>query len=446
MRRDPTSNPTRAARAVWAVGVVGALALGVLGGPVSAQVADDDPPRTEAEQTRADAALLETLAAAPESPRSSDDPFADVVATAEVVEEAAVLRLDATARSNGANEEALAAATDLQSAQAKEEAAILVREDAIDVLSTERARLSELSVQAYITGGSPETEQFHALVQGDTANRAAGRGIIFGQVLKRQKDITEEAQADLRAARSKLRDVRAVVAAAEREAARRLSTAAQLTQVRAAAEQAHIRAIAESEAAEAELRSAGRRPIEAVPLDIAIIGLPRLSASDLAGWFEASPYRPRVSTPIADYARWFIEEGRTEGIRGDIAFAQAVLETGGFANNDTVNANNFSGIGHCDSCDGGWKFPSPRLGVRAQIQLLKSYAVKKPNYVNKLVDRRLRGPAGCCDTWGDLTTVWATDPTYGPKVMLLYTSLVDYALDRRARGEGFDEPVTVLGG
>ena len=35
----------------------------------------------------------------------------------------------------------------------------------------------------------------------------------------------------------------------------------------------------------------------------------------------------------------------------------------------------------------------------------------------------LRGPAGCCQTWGDLTTVWATDPTYGPKVMLLYKQL-----------------------
>ena len=44
-----------------------------------------------------------------------------------------------------------------------------------------------------------------------------------------------------------------------------------------------------------------------------------------------------------------------------------------------------------------------------------------------------------------LTTVWATDPTYGPKVMLLYTSLVDYALDRRARGEGFDDPVPMPG-
>ena len=39
----------------------------------------------------------------------------------------------------------------------------------------------------------------------------------------------------------------------------------------------------------------------------------------------------------------------------------------------------------------GFIFPSPRVGVRAQIQLLKSYAVKKPHYANPLVDKRLHG-------------------------------------------------------
>ncbi|MEO6626943.1 MAG: glucosaminidase domain-containing protein, partial [Aquihabitans sp.] len=173
--------------------------------------------------------------------------------------------------------------------------------------------------------------------------------------------------------------------------------------------------------------------------NVALIGIPRLSAEDLSGWFASTTYQTRVSTPITDFARWFIAEGAAEGIRGDIAFAQAVLETGGFANNDSVNANNFSGIGHCDLCPSGWVFPSPRAGVRAQIQLLKSYAIRGPKYVYPMVDRRLRGPAGCCPTWVDLTTVWATDPTYGPKVMLIYSGIVDYALRRRAAGQGLDD-------
>jgi hypothetical protein len=181
-----------------------------------------------------------------------------------------------------------------------------------------------------------------------------------------------------------------------------------------------------------------------VPEGVSLIGMPRLNAEDLAGWFEQGPYSPKATTPIMDFATWFIQDGRAEGIRGDIAFAQAVLETGGFANTDSVVANNFSGIGHYDNAPLGFIFPSPRVGVRAQIQLLKGYAVKKPDYAIPLVDKRLRGPAGCCPTWGDLTTVWATDPTYGPKVMLIYTSIVEYALQRRARGEGFDDPSVAL--
>ena len=76
--------------------------------------------------------------------------------------------------------------------------------------------------------------------------------------------------------------------------------------------------------------------------------------------------------------------------------------------------------------------------MRAQIQLLKSYALKKPEYADPLVDKRLRGPAGCCPTWGDLTKKWATDPGYGPKVMLIYTAIVDFALKRRAAGQGLE--------
>jgi hypothetical protein len=136
--------------------------------------------------------------------------------------------------------------------------------------------------------------------------------------------------------------------------------------------------------------------------------------------------------PVDFLAAWFIDEGRQEGVRGDIAFAQAVLETGGFTNIDSVWVNNYGGIGHCDTCPRGFAFKTPQLGVRAQIQLLKSYALKKPIYVNPLVDQRLHGPAGCCPTWGDLTLKWATAPTYGPRIMAIYTDLMMHALRHEA--------------
>ena len=440
--------PLRASRRAahrrgWVVAVVLAVVLGLLAGPASAQTQPDeaDPPKTKAEQEAAAKALEETLALAPEDPPpAADDPFQAVVDAAVVVDQKALARLDITGRSNEANEKAFAAAQELTVAKEKEAAAVAVRKAATRELADERDRLSDLTVRAYVTGGDAEVEQYRAYVEGDTTDPAAGREIMFAQVLDRQKEVTEQAHQDLDAAKAKVRDVRKIVAVAEDKAVRLLGIASELTRRRAAAELAHLKAVEEADAADKALRTAANRPIEPVSVDVPLIGLPRLNAEDLAGWFEQSAYRPKVSTPMADYARWFIQEGRSEGIRGDVAFAQAVLETGGFTNTDSVLGNNFSGIGHYDNLPLGWTFPSPRMGVRAQIQLLKSYAVKKPQYANTLVDKRLHGPAGCCVTWGDLTTVWATDPTYGPKVMLIYTAIVDYALKRRARGEGFDDP------
>ncbi len=423
------------------------LSLSLLAGPAAGQtvpVDDVDPPKTEAEQQAADEALLETLAMAPEeSPPSPDDAFVETAEAEALAAKLALERFDATAKSNDANVRAMAAVAELQAATKKETVAKAVRDAAQVELDAEGDRLSELTVQAYVTGGDGGTEEYRALVEGDTTDPAAGRHIIFEQVMSRQEKVTRTAKRNLKAARTELADVRAVVAVTETVAADAMSLAARLNDVRTKAEAAHDAAVTDAKDARASLQAAAGGPVEPVPEGVAIIGLPRLNASDLAGWFAQSPYRPKVATPMEDYARWFIEEGRTEGIRGDIAFAQAVLETGGFANTDSVLGNNFSGIGHYDNLPLGWTFPTPRLGVRAQIQLLKSYAVRKPQYANPLVDKRLRGPAGCCESWGDLTTVWATDPTYGPKVMLLYSSMVEYALQRRARGEGFDDAPAV---
>ena len=64
-------------------------------------------------------------------------------------------------------------------------------------------------------------------------------------------------------------------------------------------------------------------------------------------------------------------EGQAEGVRGDLAFAQSIVETASFG---VAAGSNYSGIGVCDSCTGGYAFPTPLDGVRAQIQLLRNYA------------------------------------------------------------------------
>lgn len=433
--------PRRAARrrALVAAVVLAALLASLTPGAAAQAPETTDPgplDRTEEQEQ----ILLDTLALAPEdAPAAPDDVFAAVIEAEAVASEAMLARFEASAAANRAREAALTAAVALDASRSRVADAVAVRQAAETELAYERKRLSDLTVRAYVTNGDISSEEMRAYVDGDTSDRTEGRTVIFAQVLEGQQQVVDGAVADLAAATKRLAAAQERQAEATTTSETRYATARQRSQVEDQAKANHEQATQALDTANVRLRSGSSGA--PVPQEVAIIGMPRLSAGDLATWFAESPYVSRVSTPIEDYARWFIEEGAAEGIRGDIAFAQAVLETGGFANTDSVMANNFSGIGHCDSCASGWTFPSPQMGVRAQIQLLKSYAVRRPEYVNDLVDRRLRGPAGCCVTWGDLTTVWATDPGYGPKVMLLYSDMVDHALRRRANGQGFDEPV-----
>ena len=114
-----------------------------------------------------------------------------------------------------------------------------------------------------------------------------------------------------------------------------------------------------------------------------------------------------------------------------MAFAQSVLETGSFTNDDTIRLNNFAGIGHCDSCATGFAFATPDLGVRAQVQLLASYSDRGVKMIHPLVDPRLHGPSGCCQTWRELTHTWATNGNYGAKIMGVYREMLYWLVVQR---------------
>jgi hypothetical protein len=121
-------------------------------------------------------------------------------------------------------------------------------------------------------------------------------------------------------------------------------------------------------------------------------------------------------------------------VRGDVAFAQAILETGGFSSPDAVNLNNYAGIGHCDTCSTGWAFPSPRGGVDGQLQLLQIFAGGTPPdpiapVLAALVPSK-ESSLGCCSTWEALTGVWATDPTYGSQILSIYQQMLQFASSR----------------
>lgn len=124
----------------------------------------------------------------------------------------------------------------------------------------------------------------------------------------------------------------------------------------------------------------------------AIMGKAQATASQMAAFClskNASPQLP--SCTVEELARMFIEEGEAEGVRGDVAFAQSLHETGYFKFGGIVlpTQNNYAGIGALNGNATGQaaSFPDPRTGVRAQIQHLKAYASTEA-LVNECVDPR----------------------------------------------------------
>ena len=146
-------------------------------------------------------------------------------------------------------------------------------------------------------------------------------------------------------------------------------------------------------------------------------------------------------------AQIFIEEGALEGVRGDMAFVQAVLETGGFFYSDNGQIrpefNNYGGINANDGRRKGTTcadevldlplksrcFPTPQIGVRANIHLLRGYA---DPLVDGICTDRIRMPPsdriGIAPIWeyfgGNSPTgklIWASAPDYGLRIIQLYS-------------------------
>jgi hypothetical protein len=219
---------------------------------------------------------------------------------------------------------------------------------------------------------------------------------------------------------------------------------------RARAQRAQARdALAAAEAELVELRAQldELRAREQALLDqwgaVPVMGDAWLTAEQLAAWYRSTNTVPKLApgTTVDDLARFYVEEGRAERVRGDLAFAQGVVESAYFS---VAAGNNYSGIGACDSCSGGFAFASPREGVRAQIQLLRNYADPDSRAAN-LARPPVKGlypedPAAAArvyDTfflkgkvplWNQMGNGnWATDPTYARKVIELFARIVAYA-------------------
>lgn len=86
---------------------------------------------------------------------------------------------------------------------------------------------------------------------------------------------------------------------------------------------------------------------------VAVMGRSRLTPAQITAWFESTKIKPNLpdGITIADLAKLYVEEGDLAGVKGDMAFAQSIIETGSFTE---FKGNNFSGIGMPCRCGTRW--------------------------------------------------------------------------------------------
>ena len=148
---------------------------------------------------------------------------------------------------------------------------------------------------------------------------------------------------------------------------------------------------------------------------------------------------PEVSNSVIKMIPLYITEGATEGVRGDIAFAQSCLETGNFTFTGsavTLSQNNFAGIGVTQTGMKGNSWESPQLGIRAQIQHLKAYACNQ-RLLQICVDPRFtyvtRETAPYVEWLGIQENPhhygWAAGKDYGQKIIQILNSILSIQIN-----------------
>jgi hypothetical protein len=292
-------------------------------------------------------------------------------------------------------------------------------------LDETRTLLHESAVEAYIHAGDAQLMQaIEGYLNTTSVVDAGGQLHVLGTFGTNQKQLLDQyLDLELTVDRelTKSREVSANAATAVRKAQTRLATLR--------------KTIADSRTTIA-VSLAGIHDFEtaATSATSPILGPSRLTAKQMADFIVAEHYKPRITVPIEVLAQLYLDEGARTGVRGDVAFAQSILETAGFANPGSAPTdNNFAGIGWCDSCKHGFDFPDARTGVRAQLQLLRIYvdpAFPDAKYKDTiLLPGTLKlGFRGRVQTWWDLWGTWATGALYGQRVYDIYERMVAFAL------------------
>lgn len=142
--------------------------------------------------------------------------------------------------------------------------------------------------------------------------------------------------------------------------------------------------------------------------------------------------QPEISVTPQQLVSYYYQEGAKEGIRPDIAFAQALVETGYFRYGGTVSPeqNNYCGLGTTSTMVKGAYFATSELGVRAHIQHLLAYVSdvlpKDPIVDPRYLLVRSIYQTHTLSSWHDLNGRWAVPGnTYGQNILRVYNAIIN---------------------
>ena len=163
---------------------------------------------------------------------------------------------------------------------------------------------------------------------------------------------------------------------------------------------------------------------------LSICGDVRVDAERMTAFVRR--HNPKFDQAIAEAC---IEVGRRYGLRGDVAFCQAIVETGWFRFGGGTavkpDDHNYCGLGVVRTGRRGVRFATVDEGVTAHLQHLYAYAVpcggKMPDLPEgeRLVDPRFGAVArGSASSWHDLSGRWAQNKRYGERILKIYSDLL----------------------
>lgn len=164
-------------------------------------------------------------------------------------------------------------------------------------------------------------------------------------------------------------------------------------------------------------------PVDGSPSGFTILGPIFLSPEQMNRFVK------NINPKAPELGSYYLTFGDYYGIRGDVAFAQALLETDyfRFTGDVTLEQNNFSGLGATGSKARGASFKTAEEGVLAHLQHLYAYATTK-NLPSRypLVDPRFHlVERGSAPTWIALNGKWAVPGrNYGQTILDIYERML----------------------